>query len=75
MLRGSPDRQALPAVQAGRVCLIDGNAYFSRSGPRLVDSLEILAHGLHPGLHPPGAQSLLTPLRSPEAPAQPLGGA
>ena len=28
--------------------LVDGNAYFSRPGPRLVDSLEIMAHALHP---------------------------
>ena len=26
-----------------------------RPGPRLVESLEILAHALHPGLHPPPA--------------------
>jgi len=26
--------------------LLDGNAYFSQPGPRLVDSLEILAHTL-----------------------------
>lgn len=63
MLQDNPSWQALPAVQSGRVRLIDGNAYFSRSGPRLVDSLEILAHGLHPGVHPPGAQTLLAPLR------------
>ncbi len=35
-----------------RVYLVDGNAYFSRPGPRLVDSLEIMAHALHPSLHP-----------------------
>ncbi|MDH3685434.1 MAG: ABC transporter substrate-binding protein, partial [Myxococcales bacterium] len=38
----------LRAVRAGRVALADGNAYFNRSGPRLVDSLEILAEILHP---------------------------
>lgn len=41
----------LPAVRNGRVYVTDGNAYFSRPGPRLVDSLEILAHSLHPGAH------------------------
>lgn len=41
----------LPAVRSGRVYLTDGNAYFSRPGPRLVDSLEILAHALHPDVH------------------------
>lgn len=44
--------QQLPAVRNNRVFLTDGNAYFSRSGPRLVDSLEILAHALHPKTHP-----------------------
>ncbi len=40
--------QELSAVRHDRVYAIDGNAYFNRSGPRLVDSLEILAHLLHP---------------------------
>ncbi|WAS06445.1 cobalamin-binding protein [Gloeomargaritales cyanobacterium VI4D9] len=39
----------LRAVQAGQVYATDGNAYFNRPGPRLVDSLEILAAILHPG--------------------------
>lgn len=38
----------LKAVQTGQVYLTDGNQYFNRSGPRLVDSLEILAEILHP---------------------------
>ena len=37
----------LSAVRSGRVFAVDGNAYFNRSGPRLVDSLEILAHLFH----------------------------
>jgi iron complex transport system substrate-binding protein len=40
----------LPAVQAGRLFAIDGNQYLNRSGPRLVDTLEILAHLLQPQL-------------------------
>ena len=32
--------------------VVDGSAYFSRPGPRLVDSLEILAHALAPETHP-----------------------
>lgn len=43
----------LPAVQAGRVYATDGSAYFSRPGPRIVDSLEILSHLIHPDLFPP----------------------
>jgi hypothetical protein len=30
------------------VYAVDGNAYFNRMGPRLVDSAEILAHLFHP---------------------------
>jgi iron complex transport system substrate-binding protein len=40
----------LRAVQSGRVHAIDGNAYFNRSGPRIVESVEILAAVLHPRL-------------------------
>lgn len=43
---------SLRAVANGDVYVIDGNHYFNRPGPRLIDSLEILAHLLHPGLHP-----------------------
>jgi iron complex transport system substrate-binding protein len=46
-------RTALPwgewdAVRAGHVYVGDGNAYFNRPGPRLVESLEILAACVHP---------------------------
>jgi iron complex transport system substrate-binding protein len=43
----------LPAVKAGRVYATDGSAYFSRPGPRIVESLEILAHLIHPRLFAP----------------------
>lgn len=42
-LLAHPEVAALPCVRAGRVFIVDGSAYFSRPGPRLVDSLEILA--------------------------------
>jgi iron complex transport system substrate-binding protein len=38
----------LPAVQAGNVYALNGSAYFSRPGPRLVSGLEILARIMHP---------------------------
>lgn len=38
----------LQAVRNGRVYAVDGSAYFSRPGPRVVDGVEILAHILHP---------------------------
>lgn len=47
-LRSLPHWHSLSAVREGRVYLIDGNAYLNRSGPRIVDSLEILAHAIHP---------------------------
>lgn len=43
-----PGWSNLPAVKNGKVFITDGNAYFNRPGPRLVDSLEILAEILHP---------------------------
>jgi iron complex transport system substrate-binding protein len=36
------------AVREGRVFVTDGNAFFNRSGPRLVESLEILAACVNP---------------------------
>ena len=39
----------LPAVQNGRVYVTDGNQYFNRPGPRVVESAEILSECLHPG--------------------------
>jgi iron complex transport system substrate-binding protein len=38
-----PGWNDLPAVRRGAVFVTDGNAYFSRPGPRLADSLEWLA--------------------------------
>jgi iron complex transport system substrate-binding protein len=43
-----PGWAALRAVKNRRVRLTDGNSYFNRPGPRLVESLEILAEILHP---------------------------
>lgn len=44
------DWKKLKAVQAKKVFLADGNQYFNRPGPRLVDSLEILAEIFYPSL-------------------------
>lgn len=44
--------QHLPAVEQGNVWAVDGSQYFNRPGPRLVDSLEILAHIVDPLRHP-----------------------
>jgi iron complex transport system substrate-binding protein len=47
-LSGRPEWRELRAVRAGRVCLADGHALMNRPGPRLVESLEVLAEILHP---------------------------
>jgi len=45
-----------------QIWVVDGNAFFSRPGPRLVDSVEIMAGILHPGAvdapHPSAARRL-----------------
>jgi iron complex transport system substrate-binding protein len=51
LLKSRIDFEALTASKSGRVHVLDGNAYFSRPGPRLVDSLEILCQLLHPALY------------------------
>lgn len=52
-LTNRPQWNELTAVKQQRVYVIDGNAYLNRSGPRIVDTLEILAHILHPQCFPP----------------------
>jgi iron complex transport system substrate-binding protein len=49
-LRAAPVWSRLPAVRNGRTYVTDGNAYFNRPGPRIVDSARILAGLLQPGL-------------------------
>ena len=44
LLKGMP----WPAVANGNLWVADGNAYFNRPGPRMVDSLEVLAACIHP---------------------------
>jgi len=43
LLEARPGWSNLRAVHNGRVFAVDGNQYFNRSGPRLVESAEILA--------------------------------
>ena len=52
--RATIDEQILGCVRPDTaVYLADGNAYFNRPGPRLVESLEILASCVHPELLEP----------------------
>ncbi len=53
--------EELRALGARRVVAVDGSAYFSRPGPRLIDGLELLGHILHPERlpdPPPGAEAI-----------------
>lgn len=52
-LTNRPEWAKLRAVASGQVYLADGNQYMNRPGPRIVESLEILAEILHPELFPP----------------------
>ncbi len=52
LVTGRPGWGELPAVKAGRAYAANGHAYYNRSGPRLVDGLEFLAHVIHPELFP-----------------------
>lgn len=53
-----PQWQQLRAIQSDRLYITDGNAYFNRPGPRLVDSLEILAEILHPNWFEPKCKTI-----------------
>jgi iron complex transport system substrate-binding protein len=50
LLTALPGWRQLAAVRAGRVVVADGSAFFNRPGPRLVETLEILAEAIHPAL-------------------------
>ena len=46
-LDANPEWRTLRAVREKRLFAVDGNAYVSRPGPRLVESAEIFARALH----------------------------
>jgi len=48
LLRRFPGFCSIPAADTGEVYIVNASAYFARPGPRIVDSLEILAGILHP---------------------------
>lgn len=48
VLQANAGWDLLQAVRSNRVYIADGNQYFNRPGPRLVETLEILAEILHP---------------------------
>jgi iron complex transport system substrate-binding protein len=60
--RALGERGAIESIQdavgcRARVVVTDGSAYFNRPGPRLVESLEILAACVHPELFPDFARA------------------
>jgi len=57
-LTNRPEWPKLHAVQTGQVYLADGNQYFNRPGPRLVESLQILAEILHPDAFVPALEGI-----------------
>lgn len=50
LLLNLPGFAALQAVKNNRLYIADGNQYFNRPGPRIVDSVEIMAEIIHPKL-------------------------
>ena len=50
LLTGREGWHELPAAENRQVFVTDASAYFSRSGPRLVEGLEMLAEMIHPEL-------------------------
>ena len=52
LLREFPGFDSIPAARADEIYLVNASAYFARPGPRIIDSLEILAGILHPKKFP-----------------------
>jgi iron complex transport system substrate-binding protein len=52
LLRTYPAFDSIPAARDDRIYLVDAGALFARPGPRVVDSLELLAGILHPDRFP-----------------------
>lgn len=57
LMKARPGWGNLKAVRENQVFVLDGNQYFNRPGPRLVESLEILAEVFHPEAFPFGYES------------------
>jgi iron complex transport system substrate-binding protein len=57
-LGSRPEWTNLRAVRQQKAFVVDGSHFFNRPGPRLVDSIEILAEILHPGKFPPARRGV-----------------
>lgn len=71
LLVSHPAWHHLPAVQDGRVFLVDAGSYFSRPGPRLVQGIEMLAAICHPSQFDDVMPAGIHCLSVPKAHAQP----
>jgi iron complex transport system substrate-binding protein len=74
LLRTYPDFESIPATRDNRIYLVDASAFFARPGPRIVDSLELLAGILHPERFPEFADNSLVQRCSAAAPIRIRGG-
>ncbi|MDO8519242.1 MAG: cobalamin-binding protein [Deltaproteobacteria bacterium] len=54
LLTSKPGWKNLKAVNENRVFVADGNQFFNRPGPRVVEALEMLAEMFHPKVFPAG---------------------
>jgi iron complex transport system substrate-binding protein len=66
-LTDRPEWRKLRAVETGQVYLADGNQYFNRPGPRLVESLQILAEILHSETFVPSLEGMAWRRHSPSS--------
>ena len=64
LLEAQPEWQSLRAVREGSVFITDGNQFFNRPGPRLADSVEIIAEILHPDVFAFGHEAHFAAARS-----------
>jgi iron complex transport system substrate-binding protein len=71
LLQGFPGFDSLPAARRGEIYAVDAGAYFARPGPRIIDSLEILAGILHPEEFPEFAPGRLEDARVARLKTQP----
>lgn len=53
-----PEWARMRAVQSGQAYLVEGNQFMNRPGPRVVESLQILAEIFHPGIFPPSLRAV-----------------
>ncbi len=63
-VRAAREAEALGAIGGARMVGVDGAAYFSRPGPRLVDGVELLASIFHPGRVAPPDGAIAIGVRS-----------